>query len=274
LYIAERWGPFSASASASISRRQSCEDLTPTTASPSYPARTDIQHRRKLCGVPSRQQRWLVLVPSWRPVDTAHARRNRCLPTRAPPQAVLRLSRRITVVGHFNPVDEILIGAGLACPASTSNKEVRGGKHDPRYEHKYARKKHNVDDDLCHGTLPTHPRPHRWLRPLLKLGGMVTAGYPKFGQRLSMRSGSRLFRALHMLNTSNVTSPMPPNSAASATESYSSQCQYVSTISFPCYHHFFLGSDRGGGSGPARKLMSPGCLLYCLGLPWRPSSGG
>jgi hypothetical protein len=89
-----------------------------------------------------------------------------------------------------------------------------------------------------------------------------------------MRGGSRLFRALHMLNTSNVTSPMPPNSAASATESYSSQCQYVSTISFPCYHHFFLGSDRGGGSGPARKLMSPGCLLYCLGLPWRPSSGG
>ena len=82
-----------------------------------------------------------------------------------------------------------------------------------------------------------------------------------------MRGGSRLFRALHVLNTSNVTSPMPPNSAASATESYSSQCQYVSTISFPCYHHFFLGSDRGGGSGPVRKLMSPGCLLYCLGLP-------
>ena len=33
-----------------------------------------------------------------------------------------------------------------------------------------------------------------------------------------------------MLNTSNATRPMPVNSAASATESYSSQCQYVSMM--------------------------------------------
>jgi len=37
-------------------------------------------------------------------------------------------------------------------PASTSNKEVCSGKHDRRYERRHARKQHNVDDELCHGT--------------------------------------------------------------------------------------------------------------------------
>jgi hypothetical protein len=50
-----------------------------------------------------------------------------------------------------------------------------------------------------------------------------------------------------MLNTSNATRPIPVHSVASATESYSSQCQYVSTMSIRCSNAIFLRSAENDG---------------------------
>jgi hypothetical protein len=83
-----------------------------------------------------------------------------------------------------------------------------------------------------------------------------------------------------MLNTSNATSPIPVNSVASATESYSSQCQYVSTMSIRCsnaissrsaknrwqtngslgYPPTRLTASRMSGSGP-KILILRGSIL-------------
>jgi hypothetical protein len=40
-----------------------------------------------------------------------------------------------------------------------SNKEVRGGKDDPRNDSEHARKQHNVDGESGHDTLPTQHAP-------------------------------------------------------------------------------------------------------------------
>jgi hypothetical protein len=59
-----------------------------------------------------------------------------------------------------------------------------------------------------------------------------------------------------MLNTRNATRPIPVNRVASATESYSSQCQYVSTLSIRCSNAIFLEEwrmmgRRTGSVGPS-----------------------
>ena len=75
-----------------------------------------------------------------------------------------------------------------------------------------------------------------------------------------------------MLNTSNATRPIPVNSVASATESYSSQCQYVSTMSIRCTaakpHHSITSSARSRiavGSSMPIVLESLG-LVAALGF--------
>jgi hypothetical protein len=134
--------------------------------------------------------------------------------------------------------------------ASFLNNELRGSEHDPRNERERARIQQEMEDESGHGTLPITTQSPRSSAtgptPLLKLGGKVTARCPKFKQRYLSGAGegsSACRRALYqMLNTSNVTRPMPVNSTASATESYSSQCQYVSTMSIRCSNaNFFLG---------------------------------
>jgi hypothetical protein len=137
-----------------------------------------------------------------------------------------------------------------------------------------------MEDESGHGTLPITTQSPRssaaGVTPLLKLGGKATARCPKFKQRYPRGGG---FLGLQTRALSNAQHEQ--RHEADATEQRRESHRIVfepmpirkhDTIS--CYRHFFLGSDRGGGSGPARKLMSPGCLLYCLGLPWRPSSGG
>jgi hypothetical protein len=49
--------------------------------------------------------------------------------------------------------------AGSACLVPASNKEVRGGKDDPRNDSEHARKQHNVDGESGHDTLPTQHAP-------------------------------------------------------------------------------------------------------------------
>jgi hypothetical protein len=122
------------------------------------------------------------------------------------------------------PESIALRGRISATPHPASNKEVRGGKDDPRYERRHARKQHNVDDELRHDTLPTHTR------PLSRCGLTRTpeawrkgdGALPKFKQRYPC--GKRVARLagvprFQMLSASNSTMPSPIKRTARATGS-------------------------------------------------------
>jgi hypothetical protein len=101
------------------------------------------------------------------------------------------------------------------------------------------------------------------LTPLLKLGGKVAARCPNLSSGIPV--GLVCKRALYqMLNASNVTRVMPPNSTASVTESYSSQYRYGCMMP-PTATPFFLGKRAPGcffhlcpGALPATAIVGEG----------------
>src|SRR5215813_3408594 len=74
---------------------------------------------------------------------------------------------------------------------------------------------------------------------------------------------------LQMPNTINATNPMPTNSAASATESYSSQCRLPESMMF---HPCFKWTARIGRQLPTRSLgaLPPSSPPTDEGPLWRP----
>jgi hypothetical protein len=77
--------------------------------------------------------------------------------------------------------------AATASRASFLNNELRGSEHNPRNERERARIQQEMEDESGRGTLPITTQSPRSSAtgptPLLKLGGKVTAGCPKFKQR-------------------------------------------------------------------------------------------